>query len=146
MMKKPFLIVAVLILMMLNGCSFLSQANQTLDYVNKATTHINNMQSFANQAPQMIQQAALNADVKKELTNQLNALKQEIEQFSQVNPPSIAKDIHQQIVSNDQLILKEINKVMVNGEVVIDQLQNSQLLTTISQVNSLLGKLQTLGQ
>lgn len=139
------MIFAAFAFMILGGCSFLGEANQTLDYVNKATAHINNLNNFANTAPQMMQQAALNADVKNELENQLNTLKTEIEQFNQINPPAIAKDIHQQIVNKNKVILDEINKVMNNGEVVLDQLENSQILTTIHQVSNLLNQLKNLG-
>jgi hypothetical protein len=131
--------------MMLSACSLLEGANNSIDYVNQATQHINKLSNFAEQAPQMMKDAALNPETKQELENQLNGLKKEIEQFNLKSVPSFAKDIHQQLVEKNEVLLKEINNVVENGHLALDKLQNSQILTTINDITGLINRITNLG-
>lgn len=51
----------------------------------------------------------------------------------------------QQVVDKNKVLLDEINKVIVNGHLALDTLQNSQILTTISDITILLNRIQNLG-
>jgi ABC-type phosphate/phosphonate transport system substrate-binding protein len=144
-MKKWMLLLLILSTMMLSACSLLEGANNSIDYVNQATQHINKLSNFAEQAPQMIKDAALNPETKQELENQLNGLKKEIEQFNLKSVPSFAKDIHQQLVDKNEVLLQEINKVVENGHLALDKLQNSQILTTINDITGLINRIKNLG-
>ncbi|MNY43492.1 hypothetical protein D3C86_1784540 [compost metagenome] len=93
----------------------------------------------------MIKDAAQNPATKQELENRLNVLKTEIEQFNLSSVPSIAKDIHQQLVEKNKILLEEINKVLVNGHLALDTLQNSQIFTTISDITGLINRIKNLG-
>lgn len=130
---------------MLSGCSFLGEVNDTLEYVNKATDHINTLSNFAETAPQMIQEAATNGEIKVELENQINNLIEEMETFNAIDPPAIADDIHQQLVNKNEKIIEELNQVMVDGEVVLDKIEATEIFTTISEISTLLNQLQELG-
>lgn len=144
-MKKWMLLLVILSTMMLSACSLLEGANNSIDYVNQATQHINKLSNFAEQAPQMMKDAALNPETKQELENQLNGLKKEIEQFNLKSVPSFAKDIHQQLVEKNEVLLKEINNVVENGHLALDKLQNSQILTTINDITGLINRITNLG-
>ncbi|NOU87487.1 hypothetical protein GC102_17090 [Paenibacillus sp. LMG 31460] len=144
-MKKWMFLLVILSTMMLSACSLLEGANNSIDYVNQATQHINKLSDFAEQAPQMMKDAALNPETKQELENQLNGLKKEIEQFNLKSVPSFAKDIHQQLVEKNEVLLKEINNVVENGHLALDKLQNSQILTTINDITGLINRITNLG-
>ncbi|MBD0379902.1 DUF6376 family protein [Paenibacillus sedimenti] len=144
-MRKLMLILLMLSTLMLSACSILEKANNSLEYVNQATEHINRLSTFAEQAPQMIKDAATNPEAKQKLENQLNDFKKEIEQFNLINAPSIAKDIHQQLVDKNKVLLQEINKVVENGHLALDKLQNSQIITTINDITSLINRINNLG-
>lgn len=144
-MKKWMFLLVILSTMMLTACSLLEGANNSIDYVNQATQHINKLSNFAEQAPQMMKDAALNPETKQELENQLNGLKKEIEQFNLKSVPSFAKDIHQQLVEKNEVLLKEINNVVENGHLALDKLQNSQILTTINDITGLINRITNLG-
>lgn len=145
MRKLTILLVTVLMTLMLSACSIIEGANQSLQYVNQATVHINNLASFSEQAPQMIKDAATNPETKQKLENQLNALKKEIEQFNLSNAPSIAKDIHQQIVEKNKILLQEINKVLANGHLALDKLENSPIISTINDITGFMNRIENLG-
>jgi hypothetical protein len=144
-MKKWPLFILMLSFMLLSACSLIEKATNSLDYVNQATEHINNLSNFAEKAPQMIKDAATNPETKQELENRLTALKKEIEQFNLLHAPSLAKDIHQQLVDKNQIILQEINNVVENGHLALDKLQNSKILTTINEIAGLIDRIKSLG-
>lgn len=144
-MKKLFLTIAVLVLLMLSGCSFLGEVNDSLEYANKATDHINTLSNFAETAPQLIQEAAANGEAKEELENQLKTLMGKMEKFNAINPPTVAEDIHQQLVEKNEIIIEELNQVMVNGEVVLDKMEAAEVFTTINEITTLLNQLKELG-
>jgi ribosomal protein L16 Arg81 hydroxylase len=146
-MKKIKLFMLILLSMTLSACSFLDEVNNSISYVSTATEHINELNTFAESAPQMIEDALTNPEVLKELETQLTTLKVEIEEFVALeNIPTIAQSIHQELVSKNEVLLNEINKVMENGNLVIEQLENSQVFTTINEVTKLLNQIENLSQ
>ncbi|MGD6834158.1 DUF6376 family protein [Sutcliffiella halmapala] len=144
-MKKLLMIVAIISSVLLNGCSLLEEVNNSLEYANKATEHINTWQDFGQEAPQMIQEAATNPETKQELEAELNALLKEIDEFNKTEPPAIAADLHQQIVEKNEALQEIINDAMVNGELALEELQNSELITTINEITKLMNLVEELG-
>ena len=143
-MKK---IVCILIAsIVLSGCSLISEVNQTLEYANEATAYLTELSQFAEEAPQLIQDTSTNPQAREELENSLNTLKQDMEQFNETEAPAIAQDIHEQLVSKNEQILSEIEKATENGELLIDQLENSAIFTTIHEMNELMSQLEQLGE
>lgn len=144
-MKKLLVIVAIISSVLLSGCSLLEEVNNSLEYANKATEHINTWQDFGQEAPQMIQEAATNPETKQELEAELNALLEEIDEFNKTEPPAIAADLHQQIVEKNEALQEIINDAMVNGELALEELQNSELITTINEITKLMNLVEDLG-
>ncbi|NOU94019.1 hypothetical protein GC093_12430 [Paenibacillus sp. LMG 31456] len=144
-MRKLTLLFLILSSLILSACSLIEKATNSLEYVNQSTEHINKLSSFAEKAPQMIKDAASNPEAKQELENLIKGLKKDIEQFNLINAPSIAKDIHQQLIDKNKVLLQEINKVVDNGHLALDKLQNSQILTTINDITSLIDRIKNLG-
>lgn len=143
-MKKLLLLILAVSTLQLSACTLVEKVNSSADYVNQATEHIQTLGDFAERAPQLIKDATSNPETKQELENQLIAIKKEIEQFNLKSVPTIAKAIHQQVVDKNKVLLDEINKVIVNGHLALDNIQNSQLITTISDMTNLLNRIQNL--
>ena len=144
MRKLKILFIAALLLF-LNGCSLLGEVNDSIDYVNTATDHIEKINAFAQEAPQLIQEAVTNPEVKQELEAQLLTLKQDIEEFISINDvPSIAETIHQELVNKNKILLDEINQVLENGHLALDKIENSQLISSMNEVTNLLNRINNL--
>ncbi|OAS15765.1 DUF6376 family protein [Paenibacillus oryzisoli] len=143
-MKKLMLLILAVSTLQLSACTLVEKVNSSVDYVTQTTEHIQTLGDFAERAPRMIKDAASNPETKQELENQLIVIRNEIEQFNLKSVPAIAKDIHQQVVEKNKVLLDEINKVIVNGHLALDKLQNSQLLATISDITLLLNRIQNL--
>ncbi|MBM7620876.1 PBP1b-binding outer membrane lipoprotein LpoB [Bacillus tianshenii] len=144
-MKKSLMIIAIISSVLLSGCSLLEEVNNSLEYANKATEHINTWQDFGQEAPQMIQEAATNPETKQELEAELNALLEEIDEFNETEAPAIAADLHQQIVEKNEALKEIINDAMANGELALEELQNSELITTINEITKLMNLVEDLG-
>ncbi|MDR6121099.1 hypothetical protein QFZ87_000696 [Bacillus sp. SLBN-46] len=146
-MKKVHFFLIIAASLFLNACSFLGEVNNSIEYVNQATDHINKLNTFAEEAPQLIEQAANDLAIQKELETKLVTLKQDIVAFININDvPTVAKDIHQELVVKNELLLDEINEVLQNGHLALDQLESSQLFTTVNDVTNLLNRIKNLGQ
>ncbi|WP_078381642.1 DUF6376 family protein [Sutcliffiella halmapala] len=144
-MKKAIIVLAIFSSLLLSGCSLLEEVNSSLEYANKATEHINTWQDFGQEAPQLIQEAATNLDSKEELEKELHVLLDEIEEFNEADPPAIAEDLHQQIVEKNEELQKVIDSAMVNGELALEKLQNSELFQLINEVTTLMNVVEDLG-
>lgn len=95
----------------------------------------------------MIQEAAADPALKQELEDRLTTLKQEVEEFIALQEiPKLAEDVHQDLVTQNEALLAEINKVLENGSLALDQLENSELFTTINEATSLINRIEALGQ
>lgn len=142
-MKKYIL--GFITVLLLSGCSLLGEVNNSLDYVNEATDHINRLSQFAEDAPQMVRDAATDPAVKEDLTNQLKTLKEEINAFNEIEAPTIAKDIHKKLVEKNEAVLTEVNKALEDGQLAVEKLQNSPIFKTIQETKNLLNQLENLG-
>jgi hypothetical protein len=144
-MKKFIMIVVMVFSLLLSGCSLLEGANNSLEYANKAMEHITMWNEFGEEAPQLIKDAATNPAAKEELEGKLNALLTEIDEFNQTKPPTIAEGVHQQIVEKNEALKETIESVMVNGDIALEQLQDSPLLELISELTTLKNLVDKLG-
>lgn len=144
-MKKLKILFIVAVFMLLSGCSLLGEVNDSIDYVNTTTDHIATLNAFAEEAPQLIQDAITDPQVKQELEAQLVTLKQDIEEFISLSDiPTIAESIHQELVNKNEVLLSEINQVLQNGHLALDKLENSQLITTITDITNLMNRIENL--
>lgn len=144
-MRKVTLFLLVIFSVFLSGCSLLEEVNSTLEYANKATEHINHLNEFGRDVPQLIQDAASNSDAKVELENQLTNLLEEINQFNQINSPEIAESVHQKIVAKNEELNVIIENAMVKGELALDQLENSTMLNLINEITKFRDLVEDLG-
>jgi hypothetical protein len=95
----------------------------------------------------MLKEAAADPALKQELEDRLITLKQGVEEFIALNDiPTIAEDIHQELVNQNEALLAEINKVLENGNLALDKLESSEVFTTINEVTSLINRIESLGQ
>ena len=146
-MGKVKIVLIVVGLMFLGGCSLLTEVDDSIEYVNTATEHVAKLNTFADEAPQLVQAAVTDTEVKQELETKLITLKQDIEEFINTqNIPKVAEGIHQEFVAKNEVLLGEINQALENGNLALDKLESSELFTTINDVTNLLNRLENIVQ
>lgn len=144
-MKKAILMVVILSAFMLSACSLSEEVNHSLEYAKEVKKQLDTLSSFAEEAPQLLEDAALSPEARKELESQLNELKTNIIDFNKIEVPSMAESIHEQLIGKNQALLDELNKLVENGNVVLDGIENTQIFNTINDVISLLNRIENLG-
>src|SRR5699024_6498401 len=126
----------VTVALTLSGCSLLEEANDSLDYATDVTEYINELNTFAEEAPSL--EGA-------ELKSELETLTADIEDFMEIEPPSIAEDIHKELEDKSQKLLHTTNNILEDGEVAIEQLKQSEIYTTIENISELKTQIEELG-
>lgn len=144
-LKKVIFIFFIATLFLLSACSAIEEVNNSVDYVKEAKDQMHTMREFAEEAPQLIKDANSNPKLEKELENELTNLQEKIQEFNAIDAPFIAEDLHQQLIGENEKVLEEIKRVIDNGEIAIEKLENSPILDTINDVNKLLNDIQNLG-
>lgn len=95
--------------LVLSGCSgLLDQVNDTTTYVTEANDYVTDIQQFTEEFPKLAEEAVQNAAKKAELTQQLESLKADIQDFNDVTAPKMAEDLHAQIIEKNKVLSEEI--------------------------------------
>lgn len=94
---------------LLSGCSgLLDQVNDTTTYVTEANEYVTDIQQFTEDFPQLAEEAVQDAAKRTDLTQQLESLKADIQEFNELTAPSIAEDLHAQIIEKNKVLSEEI--------------------------------------
>ncbi|GLJ01033.1 DUF6376 family protein [Bacillus sp. YKCMOAS1] len=108
-MKKYVLAFLFSATLVLSGCSgLLDQVNDTTTYVTEANDYVTDIQQFTEDFPKLAEEAVQNAAKKAELTQQLESLKSDIQDFNEVTAPKMAEDLHAQIIEKNKVLSEEI--------------------------------------
>ncbi len=143
-MKFHAILVMVMALL-LPGCALIDGVNDTLDYVNDAVAYVQRTANFADQLPALAQDAVRNPERVEALRQELAAMKEQITLFNDLEPPAIAKDIHQEILTYNETLQLEIDTYLDRINQGIIELEDSELLQTVQEITELLDRLQQLG-
>lgn len=145
--KYRLAILIPLFILIISGCSAVSDLNNSIDYVTKATTYIDKMNTHSNTIPPIFEKAVTDNNARTQLEQQLATMKTDIQNFNQLTPPEFAAGIHQSIEEKNQTILNGIDLYTThikNGTVNPDMIQNLEVFQTIKELNSLLSQLEQL--
>jgi hypothetical protein len=148
-MKKGFMILSTILLVLLSGCSLLNDAKNTITYINEATDFLGKATTFANEAPPLAQQAISDQQAAKELENMLQNMKQDIEAFNELQAPDVAANLHQQLVDQNNVISKGIDTYLNNfkdGKLDPAVLENTEIFQTVQELSNIIDQIKQLGQ
>lgn len=148
MMKKGLLLL-ILSISLLSGCSALDQVNQSVNYVSEATSYIDQASQFSSQLPELTQQAVVDKEARTQLVQELQQMQTQINQFSNVEAPGFAQDLHQKLIGYNETLGTEINGLIDQaqaGQITLEKVNNSQIFQTIDQINGLMNQFQQLDQ
>ncbi|WP_071394907.1 DUF6376 family protein [Bacillus tuaregi] len=146
-MRKLISVITISCLLFLSGCSLISEVNSTVEYANEATEYMNTVKDFSSQIPTLAKEAVVDASAMESLESELQSMKDEIERFNEMEPPSIATEIHSQIVSSNTKLSEGIDVYLTNvenGTLNPDILEDTGLLTTITEITSLMENIEQL--
>ncbi|OMP68091.1 DUF6376 family protein [Domibacillus epiphyticus] len=135
---------------LLGGCSLIDEANNTLTYASDMTEFLNETQQFASDVPALLEDAASNPDIVEDLQSQLENMQQDIDAIQNMEVPAVAEDIHGQLLDYSGQLESSINDILgklENGVLNPEELlENTELLTTIEELQELQKNIEDLGQ
>ena len=140
-MKKLLTAIGLAGMLFLSGCSILGEVNNTVEYANITTDYIESTKTFASEVPQLAKDAVTDETARKNLEDELEIMKEKINSFNEVEPPSIAEDIHNQILTSNEKLEEGIDLYLVNienGTLDPSVLENSEIMTTVNEISSLM--------
>ncbi|MBU7593050.1 DUF6376 family protein [Metabacillus halosaccharovorans] len=143
-MKRFFMMFAIFTLMISSACSVVDEVNKSVNYVDESTSYLTSVSDFAEQAPDLIQTAVTDETSRDELEKQLQSLRQQMEEFNNIEAPTIAEDVHQDIVTQNEAAIEKIDQLYKDGELVVEELQNSEIVQTLEDISSLMNTVQSL--
>lgn len=135
---------AIFTLMISSACSVVDEVNKSVNYVDESTSYLTSVRDFAEQAPDLIQTAVTDETSRDELEKQLHSLRQQMEEFNNLEAPTIAEDVHQDIVTQNEAALVKIDQLYKDGELVVEELQNSEIVQMLEDISSLMDTVQNL--
>lgn len=148
-MKKLLTVLSASMLLLLGGCSFLNDAQDTLTYINEATDYLSAATDFVNDAPALAQQAVSDIQAAEDLQTLLQDMQQTVESFSDLQAPDIAVELHQQIVEQNSAIITEIETYLNNfKDGLLDPaiLENTELFQSVQDITSIIDQIKQLGK
>ncbi len=140
-MKKFIMVFGLIGLLFLNGCSLIGEVNNTIEYANITTEYINSTKTFATEVSTLAKEAVADETARQNLEDELEKMKEQIHSFNQVEPPTVAEDIHNQIVSSNAKLEEGIDVYLdniENGSIDPAALENSEILTTVNEISNLM--------
>ncbi len=147
-MKKIITLIAIISTVLLSGCSIIGEVNNSLNYVNEVTDYMNTAKNFANEIPQLAQESVTSTEAMKDLENELIVMNKEIDNFNEIKAPSLAEDIHDNIVNSNLKLQEGIDLYLANikdGKLDPAILENSGIMKTINEITILMNQIDKLG-
>ncbi|WP_347549919.1 DUF6376 family protein [Pseudalkalibacillus hwajinpoensis] len=146
-MKKHAMLLSLIFLLFVGGCSFLTDVNNTLTYVDEATEYANEASAFANEAPSLAEQAINDQQALEEFETRLKEMKQDIEEFNELEAPEVGADLHQQIVKNNNKATDAIDLFLTNiqdGQLDPSLLENTEAFQSLNEITSIINEIKQL--
>ncbi|MDO8227445.1 DUF6376 family protein [Bacillus cabrialesii] len=148
-MKIMLTVVAGVGLLSAGGCGMLDQVNDGLNYTSEATGYVERVKTFAEDAPQLAEQAVHDSEAKEKLEAQLESIKQAAADFNELTPPAAAEEIHQTIQEHNETLQKSADDVLKQvdeGKVSLEEWEQSDLIQNTKQIADVMGQIEKLGE
>ena len=143
-MKKIISLFAVTVALLLGGCSLIGEVNDSLNYAGEAVEYMNELSAFTESVRGTVEGTASNPELNEELENQLTSLKENAEEFNNLEAPAMAESIHQELISKNQVLLDSINQAIASGNNIVQALQETELMSTIQEIVELRSQIEQL--
>jgi hypothetical protein len=141
-MKKIIIVLLFSTIIFISGCGFLEETQNTINYATEATEYLNEMSTHAEEVQTYLNEGSVNAE---DIEATLTELEGTVEEFNAIEVPAIAEGIHNDILANNEKLLDIINNVQENGELAIEELQNSEIYQTIESITNFMNQVEQLG-
>ncbi|MCY9377013.1 MULTISPECIES: DUF6376 family protein [Bacillus] len=148
-MKIILTVLAGVGLLSAGGCGMLDQVNDGLNYTSEAAGYVEKVKTFAEEAPELAEQAVHDSEAKEKLKAQLESIQQAAADFNELTPPDAAAEIHQTVQEHNETLQKSAEallKQVEEGKVSLEELEQSDLVQNAKQITDVMGQIEKLGE
>lgn len=145
---STYIAAALVFTLSLTGCGALNSVDQTLNYVNDTTSYIQEVGSFGSRLSELSQDAVLSDEARTQLENELNGIKDSIEQFAATDAPAYAENLHTNLTEYSSDLGAQVDSLLTrlqSGEWKPEWLEQSQIPELAGDISGLLDQLKNLG-
>ncbi|CAM3551029.1 MULTISPECIES: DUF6376 family protein [Saccharibacillus] len=146
---KKIILALTLFALPLAGCSAVEEVNRSVGYTSDAVSYINDASQWAEQLPQLAQDAANDPQAQEKLSQELDRVQQSIAEFGQAEVPGFAQGLHSQLTGYNESLNAQVDQLQQRieaGEFTPELLQNSEVMQSIQNIRGLMDQFQQLGQ
>ncbi|GGO03192.1 DUF6376 family protein [Saccharibacillus kuerlensis] len=146
---KKIVLALTLFAVALTGCSAVEEVNRSVDYSSDVVAYINDASRWAEDLPQMAQEAANDPQAQEKLSQQLDSIQQRITEFSQGKPPEFAQGLHEQLAGYSSSLNTQVDGLQQRieaGEFTPEMLKNSEVMQTLENIRGMMDQFQQFGQ
>ena len=148
--KFSFILLFVLLLFSLTGCSAVQEVSNGVDYARGATDYINKVLTFKSDVTQFMEQGKFDQASRKAFLPKVEQMKKDVAAYEALTPPNIEaiKNIHQQISDFNQVFKPSLDTMTttLNAEtpnIDVNQVNEkiSEGLASVKNLQGMLGPL-----
>jgi DNA repair ATPase RecN len=141
-------LVVFLGLFLFSGCSVIEEVNDSVNYVTTTVEYIQQVQNFANEAPQLLEEVTTDPTVLGDIEQKLTDLKNRTVEFNNLTPPEFAQEVHDSITQYSQGLETDLETILTNiTEGKFDpNMFDSEVLQDLKSISELLEQVQNLEQ
>ncbi|WP_042200404.1 DUF6376 family protein [Paenibacillus camerounensis] len=143
-MKKYGLGLLLLILLIVPGCGFAEKVGDSVTFAADTASYMQALTAFGQEMETLAADAATDVQAREDLTERLNALKEQISGYANLQVPEYATELHQSIVSYNEKLQQGLDQAAANLEEGKAAFESTGIPETISQVNGLLNQISQL--
>ncbi|AIQ50324.1 DUF6376 family protein [Paenibacillus sp. FSL R7-0331] len=143
-MKKYGLGLLLLILLIVPGCGFAEKVGDSVTFATDTASYMQTLTAFGQEMETLAADAATDVQAREDLTERLNALKEQITGYANLQVPEYATELHQSIVSYNEKLQQGLDQAAANLEEGKAAFESTGIPETISQINGLLNQISQL--
>ncbi|MBY0013858.1 DUF6376 family protein [Paenibacillus typhae] len=143
-MKKYGLSLLLLILLIVPGCGFAEKVENSVTFASDTASYMQALTEFGQEMETLATDAATDPQAKEALMERLNALKEQISDYANLQVPDYAADLHQSITGYNDKLQQGLDQAATNLEEGKAAFESTGIPETISQINGLLNEISQL--
>ncbi|MDP4097412.1 DUF6376 family protein [Paenibacillus sp. P96] len=130
------------------GCGVADSVNQSLNYANEATGFVTDISTAGTELQRLAEQAASDPQALEDLKNQLQTVRDEAQQFTQLEAPEYAQSVHGKISGYAQSLTESTDSFLqrlAEQGFTIEAWKQTDIAQLIEQITGLKDQINQLG-
>lgn len=144
-MNKLRLNLLLFLLVILPGCGIADKVGESVDFASDTAALMGTLTEFGQDLDTFSTDTLTDAQSKEQLTSRLTAIKEQVNNYAQLEVPDYAAGLHQSIVEYTGSLQEDIDVAIGNIEQGKAAFTSTGIPETINKINDLLNQISNLG-